>query len=143
MNYPMSKRMNNPITGEIKKSKYGNKKVIYQGIKFDSKKEKERYIILRELEQLGQISDLELQKKFELQPSYKLNGKKIREISYVSDFTYYKLYTRNDIPIKEFIVEDVKGCRTNIYKLKKKMFAYRYQTEITEVWAYDKSLHRR
>lgn len=74
-----------------------------------------------------EIKDLELQKKFELQPKYKINDKTIRAISYVADFVYW------DNTKKEVIIEDTKGFRTEIYKLKKKLFEYKYGIEIKEV----------
>ena len=54
-----------------KGQKYNNTKVIVNGIKFDSKKESERYIVLLEHERDGSISDLKLQVKFELIPPIK------------------------------------------------------------------------
>lgn len=134
MNYPIPKKMNYPVTkGITKKPKYGNKKVTYNNIKFDSVKEKDRYLLLKDMERLGQVEDLQLQVKFELQPKFEINGKKIREISYIADFTYYKVY-KGEIPVREYVVEDVKGYRKDkTYLLKKKMFMYKYQTEISEV----------
>lgn len=108
-------------------TKYHNEKIIYGGIKFDSKKECERYKILKSNEEKGIITNLELQKKFELQPSYKIKGKTIRSLNYIADFYYYC----NDT--KEWIVEDVKGYKTEIYKLKKKIFEYKYKIEIREI----------
>lgn len=111
-------------------SKYKNKKTTIDGIKFDSKKEGNRYLELKLLLKAGKIRDLELQKKFTLQERYKINGKTIRAISYISDFTYW------DNEKNEMIVEDVKGgkaTQTQIYKLKKKIFMYRYGIEIKEV----------
>lgn len=110
-------------------NKYSNKKVQYDGIMFDSIKEKNRYIELKWLEKAHEIKELELQKKFELQPSYTNNsGKKIRPITYIADFFYY------DIKKQRYIVEDTKGFRTEVYKLKKKMFEYQYPNlEITEL----------
>ena len=49
---------------KIKSNKYHNTKVIYKGIKFDSKKERDRYITLKQLERAGIIEKLELQPKF-------------------------------------------------------------------------------
>lgn len=112
-------------------SKYHNKKVIYDGIKFDSIKEKNRYIELKLLERAGLIKDLKLQYEFELQPAFTLNNKKIRKISYIADFYYF------DNKLNDFIIEDVKSEITKkdkTYCLKKKMFEYRYKKEITELW---------
>lgn len=99
-------------------SKYGNYKTIYKGLKFDSVRECEYYIILHEQEKKGEITDLKRQVKFTLQPAFELNGKKIREIAYFADFTYY------DRDGKYHII-DVKGMKTEVYKLKKKMMQYK------------------
>lgn len=102
-------------------SKYYSKKVIVDGIKFDSKKEARRYLQLKLLLKAKKIKDLELQKTFELQPKYvNNNGEKIRAITYKADFFYY------DNTKKIFIVEDTKGFKTEVYKLKKKIFEYVY-----------------
>lgn len=120
-----NKLLNNSIT--IKENKYKNKKVIYNGIKFDSVKEKNRYMQLLYLEKAGLIKDIKLQYEFELQPAFTLNKKKIRKITYIADFYYY------DNNLNDYVVEDVKGIRTDVYKLKKKMFEYKYQKEIIEI----------
>lgn len=101
-------------------SKYHSKKVIVDGIEFDSKKEAKRYSELKLLERAGEIKELELQKVFELQPSFKKNGKTYRKTTYKADFYYF------DNRTSRYIVEDVKGFKTEIYKLKKKMFEYKY-----------------
>lgn len=108
-------------------SKYHNKKVIINGIKFDSKKEANRYSDLLLLEKVNLIKNLELQKRFELQPSYKFKGKIIRAIYYICDFYYY------DVKKEKWIIEDTKGYRNEVYKLKKKLFEYKYNQEIIEV----------
>ena len=143
MNYPYPKRLSCPITKELqkpKKSKQGNKIVYYQGIKFHSIRERDRYIELKALENLGLIEELELQVPFEIMPSYQINGRNVRAIKYICDFTYYKIH-KGEIPMREFVIEDVKPqvkdgkkpYRTEVYKLKKKMFEYKCQTEIKEV----------
>lgn len=48
---------------KTKQPKYNNKKVVYDNIKFDSKKEMIRYTELKLLEKAKKIKDLELQKK--------------------------------------------------------------------------------
>ncbi len=116
----------------VKQNKYKNKKTEYRGIKFDSIKEKNRYLILKDMERLGQIEELQLQVKYELQPSYKIGNKKIRSINYIADFVYYKIYKRGGTEIREQIIEDCKGYKTQIYKIKKKMFEYKYGMEIKE-----------
>lgn len=110
------------------KSKYKAKKTSIDGIKFDSQKEANRYLELLAFQKAGFIQDLHRQVRFELQPSYKKNGKIIRAITYIADFVYYDIFKG------EKIVEDTKGYRTEIYKLKKKIFEYKYpELEIKEV----------
>ena len=101
-------------------SKYRSHKTIIDGITFDSKKEGNRYLELKLLERGGKIKDLKLQHQFELQPSFKKNGRTIRAITYVADFTYFDLETMRNV------VEDVKGYKTDVYMLKKKMFEFKY-----------------
>ena len=108
-------------------AKYHNKKINYDGHTFDSIKEKNYYITLKLLERSGKIKELELQKEFELQPSYKLNNKTSRKITYKADFTYKT--TQDD----KMHVVDVKGFRTDVYRLKKKIFEYKYKIEIEEI----------
>ena len=110
---------------DYKINKYKNKKITINNITFDSKKESLRYQQLKLLERARVISNLELQKKYILQDKFELNGKKYREISYVADFVY--------IQDGKTIVEDTKGFRTEVYKLKKKMFMYKYKMEIKEI----------
>jgi len=116
--------LNNKIP---KVSKYKNKKVVYDGIKFDSAKEGNYYLKLKIMQDSGLIRDLELQKKFILQKGFTLNGKKRREISYVADFYYF------DIKQDKWVVVDVKGFKTDVYKLKKKLFESKYGIEIEEI----------
>ena len=63
-----------------------------------------------------------LQPKFELQPKFKYEGKTIRAINYVADF----LVKDGD---KEIVI-DAKGLTTPMFKLKEKMFKYKYSKSI-------------
>lgn len=112
---------------DYKQSKYKNKKVSCDGIKFDSNKERNYYLKLKTMEELGLIKDLELQKEYILQDKFVLNGKTRRKITYKADFSY--ISTEDD----KLHVVDVKGFKTEVYKLKKKLFEYKYQTELEEV----------
>lgn len=115
----------NTCNGIKKESKYKNKKVIIDGIEFDSKKEAKRYQELLLMQRVGKITDLKMQVPYTLIPAFNLNKKRYRSMSYVADFVYKK-------DGKE-VVEDTKGFRTNVYKIKKKLMAYIYQIEIKEV----------
>lgn len=119
-----------------KKNKYGNSKVIIDGIKFDSELEGKRYKQLKLLERAGEIKDLQLQVPYILQESYRKYDSKehkwktIQAIKYVADFVYF------DIRKGKVIVEDTKSepTKTAVFKIKKKIFEYKYQNlELTEV----------
>ena len=102
-------------------SKYGNVKTITSdGIKHDSIKEANRWCELNLLQRAGIISDLKRQVKFELIP--KQEGE--RAVTYIADFVY--------IENGKKVVEDAKGCRTEVYKLKKKMMLYFHGIKIRE-----------
>lgn len=99
-------------------SKYKNKKTKVDGILFDSIGESNRYTELKLLQKSGQISELELQPKFILIPTFKKNGNTHRAITYTADFRY--------IENGQTIIEDFKGMETQIFKIKKKLFEYKY-----------------
>ena len=96
--------------------KYHNRKVEIDGFRFDSQKEGNRYLILKRMEQEGKIKDLQRQVSFEVVPK----SKGERAVKYIADFVYY------DIEKQMHVVEDVKGFKTDVYKLKRKIFKYRY-----------------
>lgn len=103
--------------------KYNAKKTAVDGITFDSKKEATRYRELKALERVGKIDRLELQPRFVLMDGFRYEGKAVRKIEYVADFLY------RDLSTCELIVEDVKGVKTDVYKLKKKLFLKHYGNE--------------
>ena len=120
--------MDNRIRSYRTKSKYGNKKCRIDGYTFDSLKEGHRYAELKILLREGKIRSLELQKEYELVPSYidAVTGKRIRPVYYKADFVYY------DVEQDKTVIEDVKGYRTEGYKIKKKIMGSKglYITEI-------------
>ncbi len=91
------------------------------GISFASKKESRRYSELRLLERAGKIYNITLQPRFPLT----VNGKLI--CTYVADFSYY-----NSGIMSKLIVEDAKGIKTPVYKLKAKLFEAIMGYAITE-----------
>ena len=97
--------------------KYGNRRPVVDGIQFDSQAEANRYGQLKILLQAGEITNLRLQVPYELQPSFKHDGKTIRAIKYVADFVYEDKDGKTHI-------EDVKGMRTKEYELKRKIMLY-------------------
>lgn len=110
-------------------NKYHNKKCIYKDMTFDSKKERDYYVILEMMLKNNQITDLKTQVKFELQPSFKFKGKTIRSINYIADFTY--IDKKNKLHIIDVKSEATK--KDKVYRLKKKIFQYKYNLEIEEV----------
>ena len=110
--------LSKPVAAQ-KESKYHNHKVEINGQKFDSKKESKDWLKLKSMEDSGLIKDLRCQVPFELQPKYATrDGRKIRAITYVADF----VYERDGV----IYVQDSKGARTDVYKIKRKMFEYKY-----------------
>lgn len=108
------------------KSKYHATKAVVDGITFDSKREAKRYHELKLMERAGAIKNLQRQVRYELIPAFDAGGKHYRPTSYVADFVYV------DTKSGEEVVEDCKGFRTEVYKLKAKMFAHKYGVSIRE-----------
>ena len=100
-------------------SKYGAIRTEVDGFVFASKREAHRYSELKLAERNGDISGLELQPNFPLI----INGKKVA--TYIADFRYTE---RGQV-----VVEDSKGFRTAVYRLKKKIVEAQYGIEIIEV----------
>lgn len=111
INLPNGKQLNNDGSVAKKRSKYGAVK--RNG--YDSVKESDRANELFLKEKAGLISNLKEQVPIELEPEFEYLGKKYKAIVYVADFTYY------DNVKKISIIEDVKGFKTQVYMLKKKL----------------------
>ena len=99
-------------------AKYHAVRTTVDGITFASKKEAARFVELRLMERAGEIGQLTLQPVWPLV----VNGVKI--CNYIADFQYRTPVGR--------IVEDVKGVKTPVYKLKKKLMLAVYGIEIYE-----------
>lgn len=122
---------------EVKKrSKYGNRKVVRDGIKFDSEREAARFVELKVLRAMGNIRDLRLQANFTLVEGYTtIEGKRIKPMVYRADFTYERATEpdRNGTVYWLREVEDAKGTKTKDYLLKKKLMQDKYNITIREV----------
>lgn len=103
-----------------KPHKYGSKKTEVDGVWFDSKKEADRYRQLKVLERCAHIKNLNLQ------PAFPLIVNETLISTYVADFSYFDMRT------KEATVEDTKGLKTPVYRLKKKLFEALYGRRILE-----------
>jgi hypothetical protein len=98
------------------KHKFKAKPTELDGIKFASKKEAKRYRELKTLQELGEILFFLRQVPFHLQAGVK----------YVCDFLVF--WTNGEVTI-----EDVKGIKTDMYIVKKKMVEATYPITITEI----------
>lgn len=98
----------------MKVNKYRNRKT--NG--YDSAKEAKRAAELKLLGKAGHITDLQEQVTILLQERFRCNGKWERAITYIADFVYFKDGQK--------IIEDVKGFKTDVYKIKRKMLLFHY-----------------
>lgn len=101
-------------------NKYGNRKVEVDGITFASAKEARRYGELKLLERAGEISSLRTQPRFPIV----INGVKV--CTYVADFAYFE-------GEPTCVVEDVKGFKTDVYKIKRKLMKACHDIDVVEV----------
>ena len=139
----MAKRLfNRGFIVPKKGNKYKNEKVEFDGIKFDSKRERDRYMVLKDAERRGVISELKCQPKFTLIPAqYHEEAKQLKTkvkmvkkcdflaITYTGDFQYVK--------DGKTIVEDVKGSAymiTEVFKIKEKMMFAVHGIKIKRVY---------
>lgn len=115
-----------PSLNKPKKRKYNNTPCKLNGLKFDSVKERDYYLVLLDKQKKGLIFDLTLQEPIEILPAFKdVNGIKHKPIIYKADFTYKEPCKQYGF-IKHYI--DVKGgnaTKTPVYLLKKKLLAYK------------------
>ena len=120
-----------------RKSKYGNHKVIHDGMKFDSQRELNRWLELKLLERAGEIRQLRRQVKYQLIPAQREpdtigprggvhKGRLIEpEVSYIADVVYERDGRE--------VVEDAKGFKTDAYLLKRRMMLYIHGIRVREV----------
>lgn len=115
------------------KNKYGNRKVLVDGIEFDSLSEYKRYALLKYRQQLGEIARLEVHPRYPLMcgdvPIKIRHYRRIkkgaragetieiaRQVYIELDFEYEELSTNRDV------IEDVKGFDTDLSRLKRAIF---------------------
>ena len=126
-----------------KRNKYGNTKIVSEnGDKWESKKEMKRWLVLKDAEQAGLITDLRRQVRFELIPAIKrtetvqlkTKTKEVEKteqlaITYTADFVYTK--------DGKTVVEDIKPSPKMVPKefmLKAKLFFWKYGFKIRLVY---------
>lgn len=108
-----------------KKQKYNN---VGHG---SSLKERNRAAVLELMQKKGLISGLQKQVVYSLIPAQYgvVDGKKRcleRACTYRADFVYF------DEQTKELVVEDTKGCKTEVYKIKRKLMLHEHGIRIKE-----------
>ncbi len=103
-----------------RRSKFGNIKIEIDGIKFDSKKEANYYSKLVLLQKSGEVTSFELQPKFDMI----VNGVKCG---------FYKADFRVTWKSGSVKIIDVKGMKTPVYNLKKRIIEAMYGIKIIEV----------
>ena len=128
----------------MKVSKYRNKKVSFQGEEFDSKREMQRYLVLKDAESKGVIQNLQKQVNFELIPKIeedvvvhlkrkdKIQRKTIQlPIIYRADFVYEK----DGVMVVE-VVKSSANMRSldRVFLLKEKLFRWKYGFSIKRVY---------
>lgn len=125
-----------------KGERYNHTTVVADGLKFDSKKEYERYVFLKDAERQGKITNLQTQVKFELIPKVteeyverlktkdKIKTRTLQQpITWTADYVYYK--------DGEMIVEDVKASKfllSDRFVIKEKIFFWKYRKRIRIVY---------
>lgn len=124
------------------KAKYRNRKIVVDGVTFDSVKEYNRFRDLSLLEKAGKIENLQRQVKFVLIPAQRepdtvgkrggvKKGKTVeKECAYIADFTYKIRKDDNSLAV---VVEDTKGYRTKDYIIKRKLMLWLHGIRIKEV----------
>ena len=106
-------------------NKYNAKKVTIDGITFASKSEGRYYQHLLGLMESGVVESFEMQKVFTLLDrfAHPHTGIIVRAVTYRADFEVY--YTDGRVE-----VVDIKGFMTPEFRIKAKMFMFRYQVPL-------------
>jgi hypothetical protein len=115
----------------INTSKSAKKKRTLNGHTFDSDVEYKFYESLLVQQDQGLIKNIIIQPKFLLQEEFTKYNKKIRKIEYIADFHVF--YTDNTD-----VIFDVKGMVMPDFKLKRKLFDYKYQDKTLRCVNYSK-----
>lgn len=108
-------------------NKFGAVKKDVDGIRFDSTKEADRYEELKILVRAGEIKDLRLQVRYDLIPKQKFSdGSSMAGTYYLADFVYFDNRKGYEV------VEDVKGKKTDVYQIKRKLMKLILNIEVYE-----------
>lgn len=103
-------------------NKYGARKTVIGDLTFDSKKEANRYLVLKSEEDNGTIIGLLLQHEIVLQEGFEYRGKTVQSITYTADFVYERDGT--------IYIEDVKSkvtAHNQAFRIRWRLLQYRYK----------------
>lgn len=106
--------------------KYKNKPQEWQGQKFRSKRELERYQVLLMMEKSGLIKYLRREVVHVIALPVVLDGRKKPALRYIADFVYW------DDVANRLVVEDCKGMRTPVYRIKRHLMKSELGIEVVE-----------
>jgi hypothetical protein len=106
-------------------TKYHNRRITLDGYVFDSIAESKRYFELCVLQHHSEIHDLRVHPSYLLQPGFKVGVKPYQPITYVLDFSYME----GD----QLVCEDVKGFATPEFRLKEKLFRFKYPAIVLRI----------
>lgn len=101
---------------------------LVNGVSFRSTLEADVYQWLCLLQKGGQISGLEVQPRFVLQAPMRYEGKAVRAIIYIADFSFVRQGSG------EKVVIDAKGYRMQVYRIKRKLFLEKYPDVVFQEW---------
>lgn len=104
-----------------RRQKYGAIPTWVDGIRFASKREAKRFGELLLLVKVGEIENVQVQ------PAYLVTLNEAAICTYRADFRYQVKKTG------AWVVEDVKGMKTPVYKLKKRLVEAQYGIQIQEI----------
>lgn len=110
-------------------NKYGNRKIIIDGIERDSIAESNRFEQLKILQRVGTIQNLQYQVKYELIPKQQGQYRNERAVTYIADYVYDVVMPDGSL---RQVVEDCKGHRTKDYIIKRKLMLYIHGISVKE-----------
>jgi hypothetical protein len=138
--------------------RHPHRRIAYDGFKFDSRAERDRYIVLKARERAGTIRNLVVHPKFELVPRvHPREGRAKKAIVYVADFSYISALDAVYMQVTDrltdleagfpanLVIEDVKVDKWNrahtkhyttatpVFRLKAHLMLWRYGLEVTIV----------
>lgn len=115
--------------GKPKKNKYGNQKIVIDGVERDSLAESNRLEQLKILQRVGAIQNLQYQVKYELIPKQQGENRNERAVTYIADYVYDVVMPDGSL---RQVVEDCKGHKTKDYIIKRKLMLYIHGISIKE-----------